>query len=98
MSDTRVLLPVVTAPNIASIAENGGEMPPVFMRRQGGHLSVAADARSSGRSVSGAFLQAVGVHAPHDRPTRPRPETESHSKIGVSVILLEFTHFLVWLV
>ena len=62
-------------------------MPPVFMRRQGGHLSVAADARSSGRSVSGAFLQAVGVHAPHDRPTRPRPETESHSKIGVSVIM-----------
>ena len=60
-------------------------MPPILMRRQGGCLSVAADARSSGRSVSGAFLQAVGVHATHDRPTRPRPETESHSKIGVSV-------------
>ena len=35
-----------------------------------GHLSVAVDARSPGRSVSEAFFQAVGVHNPLDRPAR----------------------------
>ena len=35
-----------------------------------GHLAVAVDARSPGRSVSEAFFQAVGVHNPHDRPAR----------------------------
>ena len=55
----------------ASIAENRGEMP--FMSHataMPGHLSVAVDARSPGRSVSEAFFQAVGVHNPHDRPAR----------------------------
>ena len=55
----------------ASIAENGGEMP--FLSHTTalpGHLAVAVDARSPGRSVSEAFFQAVGVHNPHDRPAR----------------------------
>ena len=71
MSDTRVLLPVVTAPNIASIAENGWEMP--FLSHataMPGHLAAAVDARSPGRSVSEAFFQAVGVYDPHNGPAR----------------------------
>ena len=35
-----------------------------------GHLAVAVDARSHGRSVSEAFFQAVGVYDPHNRPAR----------------------------
>ena len=35
-----------------------------------GHLAAAVDARSTGRSVSEAFFQAVGVYDPDNRPAR----------------------------
>ena len=53
-----------------------------------GHLSVAVDARSPGRSVSEAFFQAVGVHNPHDRPARQPLDMELVKNRGKRVFAM----------